>query len=117
MEEVRGVLCLNAQRVQGDVLIIVFVMVEARDANLKGVAKVHKAAQISARHMVEGRDAPGAILGQNMATNLLVLVTLLQGVRQVSVHSTAALFRIRGFMGVQLLGLLSKTLNLANLRR
>ena len=31
MEEVRGVPCLNAQRVLGDVLIIVFVMVEARD--------------------------------------------------------------------------------------
>lgn len=110
-------LCLNAQRVLGDVLIIVFVMVEARDASLKGVAKVHKVARISARHMVEGRDAPGVILDQNMAINFLVLVTPLQGARQDSVHSTVAWFRIRGFMGVQHLGLLSKTPKLASPRR
>ena len=61
-------------------------MEEAKDANLKGVERVHKEALIFARHMVGGKDALGAIRDQNIATNLVVLVTHLQGAKQVSVH-------------------------------
>lgn len=56
----------TALRAQGDGLIIVYVMVVARDANLKGVGKVHREALISARPMVVGRGA----LGANLVLNL-----------------------------------------------
>lgn len=100
MVVVSGVPFLSVQRVQGDELTIVSVMAGGRDANLKGVARVHKVALIFVRLMVEGKDALGAILVQNMVPNLLVPVTHLQGVRQVSVHSTVAWCRIRGCMVV-----------------
>lgn len=98
MAVVRGVLCLSAQRVQGEGQIIVSVMVGERDASLKGVAKVHKEALIFARRMGEERSVLGAILDQNMATNLVVLATPLPGGRPVSVLIIVALCRTRGFM-------------------
>jgi hypothetical protein len=113
----RGVLYLSAQRVQEDVQIFVSVMAVEKGARLKDVVKVLKAAPISARHMVEGRDALGVILGQNMVTYLLVLVPHLQGVRQVSVHFTAVWCRTRGFMVVSPWDLWSRTLKLVSLRR
>jgi hypothetical protein len=100
MGVVKGVLCLSAQRVQGEGQIIVSVMVGGRDASLMGVAKVHKEAPIFARHMVEERSVLGAILDQNMAANLVALATPLPGGRQVSVLIIVAWFRIRGFMEV-----------------
>lgn len=99
---VRDVLYLNAPRVQEDEQIFVFVMVVEKDASLKGAAKVPRAAQISARHMVGGRDVLGVILDQNMESSLLVHATHLQGVRLVSVHFIVAWCRIRGFMVVLL---------------
>ena len=96
----RGVLYLSAQKVQEDGHIFVSAMVVEKGASLKHVAKVHKAALITARHMEEGRDAPGVILDQNIVINLLVLVTHSLGVRQVSVRFTVAWCRTRGFMVV-----------------
>lgn len=90
----------SVQRVQGDGLTTVFDMVEVKDASILGVARVHKAAPTSARPMVEERDALGAILGLFMVAKLLVLVTHLQGGRQVFVHSIVVWFRIRGSMEV-----------------
>lgn len=113
----RDVLYLSAQRVQEDGQIFVCVMVVARGASLQVVVKVHKAALISARHMVEGRDALGVILDLNVVLTLLGLVTHLQGVRQVYVHSTVALCRIRGFMVVPLWDLWSKVQIIVSLRR
>lgn len=100
MGVVRGVLCLSAQRVQGEGQIIVSVMVGGRDASLMRVAKVHKEAPIFARLMVEERSVRGAILDLNMAANLVALATPLRGGRQVSVLIIVAWFRIRGFMEV-----------------
>ncbi|RVX04218.1 putative WRKY transcription factor 19 [Vitis vinifera] len=48
MGAARGVQCQNAQRAQGDELTIASAMEGARDANLKAVARVHKAARTSA---------------------------------------------------------------------
>ncbi|KAJ0041877.1 hypothetical protein Pint_18988 [Pistacia integerrima] len=102
MVVVRGVLYLSAQRVLGDGQTFVSVTVGARDASLKGLARVHKVALTSVRHMVEGKDAPGVILVQNMDPKLLVRVTHLQGGRHVFVHFTVAWCRIRGYMVVPL---------------
>ena len=99
MGEVRGVPCLSALKVLGGGLTTVCAMAGASDASLKGVARVHKAALISARHMVEESDALGAIRGQNMAA-VLVLATHLQGEKRVSVLSTVAWCRTREFMEV-----------------
>ncbi|KAA8522469.1 hypothetical protein F0562_013170 [Nyssa sinensis] len=90
-------------------------MVGARDANLKGAARVHKAALIFARHMEEGRDAIGATLGQNLA-EVMVLVTRLLGGRLDSVHLTVPWCRTTGFMGVTLWELWSRIQNLACLK-
>lgn len=98
--EVRGVPCLSAQKVLGDGLTTVFAMVGASGASLKGVARVPREALISARHMVEESDALGAIPDQNMAANLLVLVTRLPGEKQDSVLSTVAWCRTGEFMEV-----------------
>ena len=70
----------------GNKAIIVYVMEEARDASLKGVERVHQVALTFAMHMGEGRDALGAILGQNISINRVALVVHLQGGRQVCVH-------------------------------
>ena len=67
-------------------LIIVSVMGEARDVSSKAVERVHKAALTFAKHMGEARDALGAILVQNMASNRMVLAIHLQGGKQVCVH-------------------------------
>jgi hypothetical protein len=117
MEVERGVLYLSAQKVQEDGHIFVFAMVVEKGASLKDVAKVHKAAPITARRMVEERDALGVILDQNMVINLLVLVTHSLGVRQVSVHFTVAWCWTRGFMVVLPWDLWSRTPRLASLRR
>lgn len=98
-EEVRGVPCLSAPKVLGDGLTTVFAMAGASDASLMGVARVHKAALIFARRMVEGSDALGAIQDQNSAA-ARILVTHLQGEKQASVHSTVAWCRTREFMEV-----------------
>lgn len=92
--------CPTVQRVQGDELTTVSDMVEAKDASLMGVARVHKAAPTSVRHMVVERDALGAILDLLTVAKLLVHATHLQGGRQVCVHSIVVWFRIRGFMEV-----------------
>lgn len=98
MGEERGVPCLSAQKVLGDGPTTVCVMVGASGASLKVVARVLKAVQIFARHMVEERDVLGAIQDQNLAANLLVLVTRLQGEKRVFVLSTVVYYKIRGFM-------------------
>jgi hypothetical protein len=81
-------------------LITVSATGEARDASLKGVEKVHKAALTSARHMGEARDARGAIQGQNMESRQMVLVLHLQGGKQVCVHFIVDSYMIGGFMEV-----------------
>lgn len=85
--------------VPGDELTFVFVMVGARDANLKVVEKVHRDALISVRLMVEGRNAAGVTLVRNLA-KAKFLATLLLELKWVSVHLTGPLFRIKGFMVV-----------------
>lgn len=102
---------------QGEGQIIVSVMVVGRDVGLKGVAKAHKAALIFARHMVVERGVLGAILEQNLGTNLVALVTHLPGGRQVSVLFIVAWCRIRGFMEVLTWDLWFRILSLANQRR
>lgn len=87
MGVVRGVLCQNAQRAQGAELTTVSAMEGERDANLKAVARVHKVAQTSARHMVEGKDVPGVRLGHNSVAKM-DLVIYLPGGRRVAVHHT-----------------------------
>lgn len=67
-------------------LITVSATGEARDASLMGVGRVPKEVLTFARHMGEARDARGAILGQNMPSNQMVLVLHLQGGKQVYVH-------------------------------
>lgn len=109
--------CLSAQRVRGDELTTVSDMVGERGASLKGVVRVRKAALTSARLMVEGRDAHGAIRGQFMVAKLAPLVTHLQGGRQASVPSIVVWFKITGFMEVLLWDLWFKTLNLGSRRR
>ena len=108
----RGVLYLAAQRVLEEGLIIVSAMVEARDASLKGVERVHKAALIFARPMGEARGALGAIPGQNMASIQTVLVIHLQGEKQVCVHFIVDKCMIRGFMEVSPWDLLFRILDL-----
>ena len=115
MEVVKGVLCQSAQRVQGEGLTIVSVMAEGRDANLKGVERVHKAALIFARHMEEGRDALGATLGQNLA-RLMFPVTHLLGEGLVSVHPTVPWCKTSGFMVLPPWEQWSMTQNLGSLR-
>ncbi|KAL0371878.1 UNVERIFIED_CONTAM: hypothetical protein Scaly_0869400 [Sesamum calycinum] len=66
----KDVLFKSVQRVPGDVLTFVFVMVGARDAKLKGVEKVLRAALIFARPMVEEKDALGVILILNLVKDL-----------------------------------------------
>lgn len=100
MGEVRGAPCLSAQKVLGDGPTTVFATVVANDASMKGVARVHRAALISARRMVEESDALGAIRDQNTETNLLVLVTHLPGAKRGFVLSTVAWCRTKEFMEV-----------------
>lgn len=76
----RGVLCQAAPRVHEAELIAVSGMVVGNGANLKGVERVHKVAQISARLTVEGSDATGE--KENVRN--------LQGARVVCVQHTAA---------------------------
>lgn len=73
-------LCQSALRVQEDGLISVYVTVGGRDAKLKGVGKVPKAAPISARHMVVGKDAYGVSLVQKWG-KVMMFVTHLPGGR------------------------------------
>lgn len=116
MGVVRDVLFKSAQRVHGGGLTIVSVMVGARDANPKGVGRVHKAALIFARHMEEVRDAPGASLAQNLA-EVMDSATHLLGGKLGYVHPMVLWCRTNGFMGVPPWELLSRIQNLANLRR
>ena len=98
----RGVLFLAVQRAQEDGLIIVSAMAVGRDASLKGAERVHKEAPTFARHMGVARDALGAILGQNLASNQMVLVIHLPGGKLVCVHFIVDKCMIRGFMVVSL---------------
>lgn len=97
----KGVLFQIVQRAPGAVLTFVFVMVEARDANLKVAGKVLREALISARLMVEGRDARGVALVLNLAQVMYLAIHLL-GVKLGYVHLMVPCFRIEGFMVVQL---------------
>ena len=94
MGVVRGVLSQNAQRAQGAELTIVYAMEGARDADSMAVARVHKVAQTSARHMVEGKDVLGVRLGRNsavVAAAKMDLVVHSPGGRPGSVHRTMPL--------------------------
>ena len=97
MVVVRGVLFQNAQRVQGGGLIFVFVMVGARDANLKGVEKVLREALISARPMVVGRGALGGSLVLNLEIVKVLAIHLCVG-RPGCVLLMVLWSRINGFM-------------------
>lgn len=113
----RDVLFRSAQKALGEGPTIACVMVEERDASLKAVARVHKEAQISARHMVEEKDVLGVILGLSMALNPVAHAIHSPEGRWVSVHFIVALCKIRGFMGVSHLDLLFRTLISARQRR
>lgn len=95
----RGVPCQSAQRVHGVGLIFVSVMVGARDANLKGVGRVHRAALIFARHMEEVRDVSGDSPGQSSGL-VMDHVTHFLGGRLGYVRHMALWFRTNGYMGV-----------------
>lgn len=97
----RGVLFQSVQRVPGDVLTSVYVMVEARDAYLKVVEKVLRAALTSARPMVEGRGALGDTLVSNLAT-VTVLATRLLEENLVCARLMVLWFKIKEFMAVRL---------------
>lgn len=116
MGAARGVQCQNAQRAQGDELTIASAMEGARDANLKAVARVHKAARTSARHMVEGKDALGVRLGHNLAAKM-DLVVHLPGGRLGSVHHTMPWCKTSESTGVPLWHILSRSPHPASLRR
>lgn len=85
----------------GDEPTFVYVMVEARDVKLWGVEKVLRAALISASPMVKGRDAPGAALTLNLATEKFLVNHSLGG-RLDFVQRTVLWFGTKGFMVVQL---------------
>lgn len=104
----------SVQGVPEDELTFVFVMAGGKDANLKGVGKVHREALISVRHMVEGRDVPGVTLVLNLAKAKFLAAHLLE-LKWVSVHLTGPLFRIKEFMVVQLWELSPWILNPINL--
>lgn len=89
-----------APRAPGDVLNIVFAMVVERDANLKAVVKVPREAPISARPMVEGKDATGVTLVTSLG-KVMFLATHLLGVKLDSVGLMVAWSRIRGSTVVQ----------------
>lgn len=90
----------SAPRVLGGVPNSVFAMVGERDANLKGVGKVLREALISARLMVEGRDAPGVTLVMSLG-KVIFLATHLLGVKLDSAGLMVLWSRIKGFMVVQ----------------
>lgn len=117
MEVVRDVRCQSAQRVQEGVLTTVFVMVGARDAKWKDAARVHRAAQISARHMEVGRGAFGDTLVRNSVAKMMVHVTHLQGGKQGSVLLTMPWCRTSGFMVLPPLDLLLTSQILVGLER
>lgn len=84
-------------------------MVGVKGVNFRVVAKVLKAAPISARHMEAGRDASGDNPGQNMGTKLMDLVALLLGVKQAFVQCMEPWFKTSGFMEAPLSGLWCRT--------
>lgn len=95
-------LLLSARRVPGAGLTFAFVMVGERDVNSKGAGRVLRVAQISARLMVEGRNARGATLVRSLA-KMIWRATCLLEVKLDSVGRMVPWFRIEGFTVVQLL--------------
>lgn len=77
----KDVLYLSAQRVQEGGPTIVFVMVVEKDASMRDVEKVRKAAQIFARHMAVVSDALGA------SGNQMLVVSNVTALREVRLDS------------------------------
>lgn len=95
MVVVKGVLFPNAPKVLEGELLIVFVMVGAKGANILVVGRVHKAALIFARPMVEGNVAPGGKWeGWSLVTKLAPLAISLQEEKLASVLLIALVFMI-----------------------
>lgn len=101
MEEEKGVLFQSVKRVPGDGQTSVFVMAVARDADLKGVGKVLKEALISARLMVEERDALGVTLLPNLVMETFLAIHFLEA-KWDFVPLMVPLFWIKGFTVEQL---------------
>lgn len=113
----KDVLFLNVPRVQGAGQLSVFVMVEGKGANLKDVGRVHKAALISARLMVEEGAALGAFQDQGLETKSPLLVISSLGGKLAFVLITVHKCKTNVFMVVAHLILHCRDQNLAWLRR
>lgn len=117
MEAGKDVRYQNAPRVQGDELIFAFVMEVVKGASLMDVRRVHKEAQISARPMVEVKDARGARQDQNLVDKLPLHVIDLRGGRLDYVLLIMRWCKTNVSMAVEHWGLLHQVQNVTRMRR
>lgn len=92
-----GAQWLSVQKVLEAGLVFVFVMVVAKDVNMRGVGRARKAERISVRHMAAEGGARGANRNNPVVKPQLLVTSLLEG-KPVFVLHIVSWFKMTGFL-------------------